>query len=497
MTRRRRRISVSLAMLTFVASAWCAHRFLQGGGVELGGDLFVVKPYLQIGHERPSSGPKLDRLELLWQTRDHPNPERIAWMVDTRADEHAPWKPVGAPTARRVGVEGIPALRTYRAAMTNLPPGQSFEYRIRRSGEVVFQARGSTPRPAGQPQRFVVFGDCAADTPDQRAVAYQTYQARPDYVVITGDIVYPRGRVSEYLNHFFPVYNNEAATPEQGAPLLRSTVFLATPGNHDLIERDLDRIPDGLAYFYYWSQPLNGPELAADSPSGPRLSGSEANRQAFLEGAGPTYPRMTNFSIDLGDIHWVMLDSNPYMDWTDPALRGWLEADLAGAAGAAWRVVAFHHPPFHSSKAHSEDQRMRVLAPVFEKGGVSVVFGGHVHNYERSRPLRFVADPPPPGSGSKPYGSGGQVAGKWTLDTTFDGAEHNRPDGVVYLVTGAGGARLYDPNQNDDPASWKDFTARFVSVIHSLTIVDATPDVLKFQQVSDEGREVDRFVIHR
>ena len=35
---------------------------------------------------------------------------------------------------------------------------------------------------------------------------------------------------------------------------------------------------------------------------------------------------------------------------------------------------------------------MRLLAPMLEAGKVDVVFNGHVHNYQRSYPLRFVPD---------------------------------------------------------------------------------------------------------
>ena len=57
---------------------------------------------------------------------------------------------------------------------------------------------------------------------------------------------------------------------------------------------------------------------------------------------------MANFSFDYGNAHWVVLDSNPYADWTDSALREWVERDLARAKGATWKFVAFHHPGFNS-----------------------------------------------------------------------------------------------------------------------------------------------------
>ena len=137
---------------------------------------------------------------------------------------------------------------------------------------------------------------------------------------------------------------------------------------------------------------------------------------------------------------------------------------------------------------------MRLLADLFEKQHVDLVFSGHVHNYQRSYPLRFVAERAADGRAIDPEG---RVEGRWTLDRSFDGRTRTRPDGVIYLVTGAGGARLYNTDQHDDPASWQPFTARFVSNIHSLTVVDVDAPTLTVRQVSAEGDELDRFVVTR
>lgn len=499
MWRRRRRPPAWVVVATLVAvtaglSAW----WLPSPGRVApapGGGVFQVKPYLQLGEAPGAGGDGRESLALLWQAADRAD----GWEVDVRAEPADRWVAASQPTSRRVAVDGAPPFRVYRASLAGLTPGLGFAYRVRTAGAVVFEARGSARQPAGRPHRFVVFGDCGAGTAGQSAVAYRAYLARPDYVILTGDLVYTRGRVSEYLAHFFPVYNRDEPSPRAGAPLMRSTPFVAAPGNHDLIERDLDKVPDGLAYFYYWSQPMNGPPGGAAAAGAEVVKGSAGKRRAFREAAGPAFPRMTNFSFDSGDVHWTVLDANTYTDWTDPALRAWLDADLASARRAAWRLVAFHHPAFHSSKAHADDQRMRLLAPSLEKGKVALVFNGHVHNYQRTHPLRFAVGPPPVDGKSKgkPYGPTGKVDGVWTLDTAYDGATRTRPDGPIYVVTGAGGAKLYDPSRHDDPASWQDFTARFVSNVHSLTVVDVTPDALTVRQVSADGDEIDRFVLTR
>jgi 3',5'-cyclic AMP phosphodiesterase CpdA len=452
------------------------------------GWVFLVDPYVQLG-DAPRAASS-ERLTVLWQAAD----AEAAWSVEVRDSASAPWRRGGEPQWRRAGRTGGGPRRFYRATLEGLEPGGEVSYRVKRNGATVFNATARARRPAGQPHRFVALGDGGANTWAQSAVAHQAARARPDYIVVTGDLVYYKGRLSEYLGKFFPIYNSDLRSPTAGAPLLRSVPFLVVPGNHDLLERDLGRYPDALAYFLVWALPLNGPLGAPGVPNSPTLRGGATERREFLELAGDAYPRMANYSFDYGDAHWTMLDTNPYADWTDPRLVAWLEADLASARDARWRFVAFHQPPFHSSRAHADEQRTRVLAPLLEKHGVDLVFSGHIHNYQRSYPLRFRPEPRPDG---RLVDAKGHVAGQWTLDRTFDGQTRTRPDGIIYLVTGAGGARLYDSSQHGDTASLLPYTARFASDNHSLTIVDVEADRLTVRQVTGEGEEIDRFVVTR
>ncbi len=368
--------------------------------------------------------------------------------------------------------------------ISGLQPGGGFDYRVLLAGKEVFRATGRARKSFAQPYRFALFGDCGEDSPGQRGVAYQVSLLHPDFVFIPGDIVYKRGRVSEYCVKFFPIYNSDTASPTAGAPLLRSVLFLSVAGNHDSQHRDLDESPDGMAYFLNWLQPLNGPDAAIFHS----LEGAQANRKAFLAAAGKQFPQMANFSFDYGNSHWTVLDSNPYVNWNDPALRQWIANDLSSAAHAQWRFVAFHHPGFHSANKHAEQQQMRVLSPVFEAGKVDVVFSGHVHNYERSYPLRFV--PQPVDLGQKKL-----VPGVWRLDRNFDGASKTKADGVIYIVDGAGGAHLYDPELQEQPNAWKEFTTRYIARVNSFSDVQIDGNRFTLRQISSDGRLLDTFRI--
>jgi acid phosphatase type 7 len=447
---------------------------------------FLVKPYLQLGNVAPE---RLGHdLTLLWHAAD----AEAAWVVEYQTALEAAWGLARPPTSRRIAVPGIAAHRVFQAILADLVPGKEFGYRVRRNEEIVFTAVAHAPKEPGQPFRFVSFGDCGAGTAQQKLVAYQTFLARPDFLIITGDIVYSRGRISEYLANFWPAYNADHAAPLVGAPLLRSTLFVAAPGNHDIATRDLAKYPDGLAYFLYWDQPHNGPLVAAAGLPVPPLIGPEANQQAFIKAAGDSYPRMASFSFEYGNSHWTVLDSNPYVDWTSPELRAWVERDLANARASTWRFVAFHHPGFNSSKAHLGDQQMRLLAEVFEAGQVDVVFSGHVHNYQRTYPLRFTTEK---GKDGKPIRDQNKVPGRWSLDKVFDGRLQTQPQGVIYIITGAGGNTLYNPEQQDNPGSWQPFTFKFVSMTHTFTVADIVGNTLTVRQVSAEGMELDRFTV--
>ena len=147
-------------------------------------------------------------------------------------------------------------------ALTRLEPGAEFEYQVSRNGQVVFAAKGKARASAAQPYRFVVTGDTGANTNQEKRIVHQIHRAQPDFFAIAGDIVYSTGRMVEYREKYFPIYNSDVASPETGAPLIRSRLSFGAYGNHDAGTGDLERDPDGQAYFLNWALPLNGPYTA-------------------------------------------------------------------------------------------------------------------------------------------------------------------------------------------------------------------------------------------
>jgi acid phosphatase type 7 len=451
------------------------------------GQTFLEKPYLQLGGNARGTD-----LVLMWHSGDLATDRDAAWKVELKDGNK--WRAAGPAEPTVVKAPAVAAHRVYRAALTGLKSGEEFTYRVSKDGKVVFEATGRGRKDAGQKFRFVTFGDTAQGTPAESAVVYQTYRAKPDFVFVDGDIVYGAGRIEEYRLKYFPIFNADEAKADGGAPLIRSVPFIAAPGNHDTGRGNFAKFGDAMAYFLYWDQPLNGPIGTVGAKSAPIIEGNDAAKPDFLAGAKERFPRMANFSFDYGNSHWLVLDSNNYTDWTDPELRAWIKKDLDGAQGATWRFVGFHHPGFNSAEKHFDDQWMRVLSDVFEAGKVDVVFAGHVHNYQRTYPLTFVAKPHEDG---KLVAKNGDVAGEWTLDKSYGDGAKARPKGVIYIVTGGGGAELYNPEMQKKPETWQPFTNKFISEVHSFTVVDIDGKKFQARQLSDTGAVVDSFEIKK
>src|SRR5438105_7401578 len=141
---------------------------------------FVIEPYLQMGDApRLSSS---DSMVVMWHAADVDRP----WDVQVKKPADKNWSGPIDPIFTRVAVRGIEPHRVYRANLNNLTPGEEFDYRVRQAEQQVFEARARARKTKDQHYRVALFGDCAADTPEERAVAYQVYQAHPDFVFIPG-----------------------------------------------------------------------------------------------------------------------------------------------------------------------------------------------------------------------------------------------------------------------------------------------------------------------
>ena len=109
---------------------------------------------------------------------------------------------------------------------------------------------------------------------------------------------------------------------------------------------------------------------------------------------GQTY---YTFKAPKQDVRFFALES----DYLDLDQIAWLEKELK-SSGEDWKIPYFHHPLYSSGERHGSNEQLRtILEPLFSKYGITVVFAGHDHFYERIKPqhgiVHFVV------------GSGGQL----------------------------------------------------------------------------------------
>lgn len=448
---------------------------------------FEVTPYMQLG-----SHFKGNSLGVSWLSKEL---ESSDLSFEYKALGGQEWRHPDKIEKRTVN--GHKELNLFSVEMLNLPPDTTIVYRVSKGKNEIFKASTQSPPSPGKAVSFAVFGDIGQGTEGESKIAGLLKQKSPPMALVVGDIVYPTGSINHYLKNFFPYLNADNARVK-GSNVMQSMVTVGIAGNHDLTTgggldaRDLNLIPDSMAYFVLFKQPLNGPNNDGTSfLAQPR--GDKDKIADFLKAAGESYPRMTNFSFDYGSCHFLVLDGNAYMDWTDPLLRNWVENDLKNSK-ASWKLVAFHQPGFNSDWAHREEQRMRHLCDIFERTGVAVCFSGHSHSFQRSYPIHFKEVSAPPNDREA---EAGYVYGTFKIDKSFDGDKNTKPDGVIYVISGAAGAHLTRPEMESEPGQWLPFTKTFSSRHHSISLCQADEKSFSLQQVAEDGSILDHFTINK
>ena len=185
--------------------------------------------------------------------------------------------------------------------------------------------------------RFAAIGDMGTGELPQYEIAARMNTSREifhfDFVLTLGDNIYGGHSPRDYHNKF--------ELPYKG--LLDAGVqFFGSVGNHDsTTER-----------FY---KPFN------------------MNGQQYY-----TYKK--------GNVQFFVLDTN-YMK---PEQLSWLQKELQNSR-ADWKICYFHHPLYTSGSFHGASTELRLsLEPLFVKYGVQVVFAGHEHVYERTKPQNGI-----------------------------------------------------------------------------------------------------------
>ena len=154
------------------------------------------------------------------------------------------------------------------------------------------------------------------------------------------------------------------------------------------------------------------------------------------------------YSVESEGIHFIILDSNLSLK-PGSEQYNWLVSNLKGVKeGVKFKIVLFHHPIF-SVGMHPEDEMglRSILLPLFQKYGVSVVFSGHEHAYER---LEY--------------------------------------QGIYFIVTGGGGSALRGQSRD----RW--YLQKFKKVYH-FCLLSLGNDLLRVRAIDIDSEVIDDFNI--
>jgi hypothetical protein len=192
-------------------------------------------------------------------------------------------------------------------------------------------------------------------------------------------------------------------------------------------------------------------ELLRHTAFFPSLGNHERNNHQFYDFFDVTTPY---YSFDWGQAHFIVLNSDIGNAATSHAAKEsfwseqvtWLEEDLANSQRADFRFVMAHHPPMTAvARRQGNNPEMTALIPLFEKEHVTAGFFGHDHNYQ-----------------------------------------HYLKNGVHYVITGGGGAPLYDVDK--PPAG---ITQKVISTEHFVS-VKVTGKTAHIDALALDGSVLDR-----
>jgi chitodextrinase len=343
-----------------------------------------------------------------------------------------------------ITINGVTEYRN-SVAVTGLSGGASYCYRIYTDAAASIDLLGSNASPqfrtleaAGSttPFTFDVFGDWGDTTNsgvndgtlnvDQAGVDAQIAASGARFIVSTGDVGYSGGTQTNYgdLNQtgvnisavFGPSY---WAVPGQSIPLY------GVSGNHGLNSTFLSVWPQsataaasGGTYSMVSYPSVDGVAAAsyptayyAFSTGGVRfyvLDAAWADSNVGTATGGACGSRCAMYQVDR-DQHWTATSAE----------YKWLAADLAAHPGGV-KFAAFHFPLRSDDPSQPDDAYLKntpgstgTLEQLLHDNGVSLVFNGHAHTYQRN-----VA--PPGGVTSYVTGGGGAKASSVSRCSTTD-----------------------------------------------------------------------------
>ena len=193
-------------------------------------------------------------------------------------------------------------------------------------------------------------------------------------------------------------------------------------------------------------------ELLRQAAIYPSLGNHERNARNyhdFFQAEMPYYSfnwGNAHFSVinsDIGNVGTSRVEKDEF--WTRQTK--WLEEDLKSHQNQSFRFVVAHHPPVTAvARRQGDNKHMQDLVPMLEQYKVTAALFGHDHNYQ-----------------------------------------HYLRNGIHYVVSGGGGAPLYDVDLPPAGITQK------VEKVENFIAVRVSGQVAHFRSISIEGAVVEQF----
>jgi 3',5'-cyclic AMP phosphodiesterase CpdA len=289
------------------------------------------------------------------------------------------------------------------------------------------QSAATPPLPKEKPLlRFGVLADTGTGSMQQYAVGRALLQHHRDRSL---DMVLLAGD-NIYNGGEFSKIKSAFTLPYQ--ELLNSGVkFYACLGNHDARADVCGLTPEE-----------KGEKCAASSAK--EIRNEQVTYQPFNMG-GKRY-----YTFSRGNIQFFATETNSLANPKSPtraAQLQWLDREL-GQSKAKIKIVFGHHPLYSAGRYGSNEVLIRDVEPILVKHKVKLWVDGHDHNYQRSNVIK----------------------------------------GVTYLVSGGGGAGLYEIKTQES------FLA-YAKSVHSCATVDLYADRMFISGIDSAGTVIDRAMV--
>jgi predicted phosphodiesterase len=291
----------------------------------------------------------------------------------------------------------------HSVTVSGLAANNPYKYKVIAGNDTTAEHRFWTAPAGNATFTFAAYGDTRTNHTAHVSVLRQMSLHQPRIILNSGDLV-SRNTVANWDAYFADICDSTHVG--QTIPIY------ASPGNHE----------SGQMYYDNLFLPSNNPQKT----------------EAY-------------HSFDYGNVHIISV--NTEIDYKKGSEQyQWLEHDLQSpeAQSATFKIVFWHRPPYSSSNHGSDMSARTTLCPLMESSGVDIVFNGHDHVYERTKPI----------------------------------------NGITYIVTGGGGAPLYDFKTENEWTAYKEKAYHFCKLL-----VDN--QVLSMFMIRDDGVVRDSLFINK